>query len=226
MIPISYRAHSSTSNIERVFLYKDSGATAGTEGDPFTGLAFNTSGLIISTIANNEATPNVDSSASTSSVEAVSTLGTYSAPTSGFVRIKEIDATNMPGLYELQWEDARYAVSSAKYLDICITGVADLATFTGRVYLDVFDAAAIRAALGLATANLDTQLADTNTVVDGIAATGATSAGQSTTDGLVTSGNTALTELINDGVDVVSFVGTTYKGDGTANNKLRSTLVS
>ena len=102
MIPMSYRANGSTSNIERVFLYKDSGATAGTEGDPFTGLAFNTASLSIATIANNEATANVDTTAATSSVETIATLGTYATPTAGFVRFKEVDATNMPGLYELQ----------------------------------------------------------------------------------------------------------------------------
>lgn len=157
---MSYRANGSTSNIERVFLYKDSGATAGTEGDPLTGLTNASTGLSIATIANNEATANVDTSATTSSVETIATLGTYATPTAGFVRFKEVDATNMPGLYELQWENARYAVASAKYLDICISGVADLATFTGRVYLDVMDAAGIRTTLGLATANLDTQIAD------------------------------------------------------------------
>ena len=59
MIPISYRANGSTSNIERVFLYKDSGATAGTEGDPITGLTSASTGLSIATIADNEATPTV-----------------------------------------------------------------------------------------------------------------------------------------------------------------------
>ena len=190
MIPISYRANGSTSNIERVFLYKDSGATAGTEGDPFTGLAFNTASLSIATIANNEATANVDTTAATSSVETIATLGTYATPTAGFVRFKEVDATNMPGLYELQWENARYAVAGAKYLDICITGVADLATFTGRVYLDVMDAAGIRTALGLATANLDTQLSTIDTVVDGIAANYATAASV-----------TAVNDLLDDMVD-------------------------
>jgi hypothetical protein len=155
---ISYRVNGATSNIERVHLYKDSGATAGTEGDPFTGLDNTSSGLSISTIANNEATAVTDTSAATSSVETIATLGTYATPTSGFVRFKEVDATAHPGLYELQWEDARYAVTDAKYLDICITGVTDLSTFHGRIYLDVLDEAGLRAALGLASANLDTQL--------------------------------------------------------------------
>lgn len=133
---MAYRSNGDTSNIERIFLYKDSGATAGTEGDPITGLAFNTSLLNISTIAHNEQVPITDTSAATSSIEAVGTLGTYSTPTSGFVRFSEVDATDMPGLYELQWEDARYAVSSAIWLDVCISGVADLAPFHGRIYIN------------------------------------------------------------------------------------------
>jgi len=189
MIPMSYRANGSTSNIERVFLYKDSGATAGTEGDPITGLTSASTGLIISTIANNEATPTTYTVAG-STVEAVTTLGTFATPTATKCRFKLIDDTNHPGLYEIQIADARYAVASAKYLDITVTGVADLATFTGRVYLDVIDAAAIRTALGLATANLDTQLSTIDTVVDGIAANYATSASA-----------TAINDLLDDMVD-------------------------
>lgn len=139
---LAFRENGDTSNVERVFLYKDSGATAGTEGDPFTGLTFTSTDLNISTIANNEATPNTDTSAATSSVETIATLGTFATPTAGFVRFKEVDATNMPGLYELQWENARYAISNAIWLDITISGVADLAPFHGRVMLGAFPTAA------------------------------------------------------------------------------------
>lgn len=137
---IAFRSNGDTSNIERVFLYKDSGATAGTEGDPITGLTNASTGLNISTIANNEATANTDTSAATSSIETVTTLGTYATPTAGFVRFREVDATNMPGLYELQWENARYAVASAIWLDVTISGVADLAPFHGRIYLNALPA--------------------------------------------------------------------------------------
>jgi hypothetical protein len=155
---ISYRAHSSTSNIERVFLYKDSGATAGTEGDPITGLTHGSTGLSISSIANNEATAVTETVAGTDDIEDITTLGTYAAPTAGKCRFKEVDATAHPGLFEIQLADGRYAVAGAKYLDICISGVADLAPCHVRVYLDVLDAAGIRAALGLASNDLDTQL--------------------------------------------------------------------
>jgi hypothetical protein len=137
---MAFRSNGDTSNIERVFLYKDSGATAGTEGDPITGLTNASTGLNISTIANNEATANTDTSAATSSIETVTTLGTYSTPTAGFVRFREVDATNMPGLYEIQWENARYAVASSIWLDVTISGVADLAPFHGRIYLKAIPA--------------------------------------------------------------------------------------
>jgi len=140
---IAYRENGDTSNIERVFLYKDSGATAGTEGDPITGLTNASTGLIISTIAHNEATAVTDTSAATSSIETITTLGTYATPTAGFVRFKEVDATNLPGLYEIQWENARYAVASGLWLDVCISGVADLAPFHGRIYTNPIPANAI-----------------------------------------------------------------------------------
>src|SRR3990167_8966497 len=40
------------------------------------------------------------------SVEDITTLGTYAAPTAANVRFKEIDATNLPGWYELHLEQS------------------------------------------------------------------------------------------------------------------------
>jgi len=189
MIPMSYRANGSTSNIERVFLYKDSGAAAGTEGDPLTGLAYNSTGLTIAVIADTASSVTGYTAAATT-IEAVTTLGTYATPTATKIRFKEISSGNAPGLYELQIANAVYATSGAKYFDISIKGAADLATFSGRVYLDVMNETALRAALGLASANLDTQLSTIDTVVDGIAANYATAAG-----------TTAINDLLDDMVD-------------------------
>ena len=144
MIVIDFIANGGTSNILRVFLYKDAGATAGTEGDPITGLTHGSTGLSISSVAENEATAITETVAGTDDVEDITTLGTYAAPTAGKVRFKEVDATAHPGLYEVQFADARFAVSNARYLDICVTGVADLATMNGRVYLDLSTAADIK----------------------------------------------------------------------------------
>ncbi len=221
MSTISFRTNGSQSNIERVFLFQDDGATNPGKGIP--GLAFDDSGLSISIIADVSSSPTVDTSAATSSIETISTLGTYATPTSGFVRFKEIDATNMPGWYEIQWENGVYAVTNAKMLSVSIKGVTDLADFAGQINLDVIDLAGIRTALGMASANMDTQLADTNTVVDGIAANYAT---DSDTGAITTQLGTYESGVVEIKVDVLSFVGQAYKGDGTLANKLRSTLVS
>ena len=140
---IAYRANGSTSNIERVYLRKDFGASAGTEMDPITGLDHDSSGLIISTIANNAATAVANSVGGSDEIETIATLGAYAAPTSSFTRFREVDSTNHPGLYEIQFADTVYSVSNSKYTDICITGVADLATFHGRIYLDTIQASDI-----------------------------------------------------------------------------------
>ena len=192
---ISYPVNGSTSNTERVFLYKDSGAAVGTEGDPFTGLAFDDAGLIISTIADTEATPTVYTSAG-NTIETIATLGTYVQPTAEKCRVKLIDNTNNPGAIELQFDDTRYAETNAKYLDIFITGVTDLAAYSGRIYLDGIDKAGIRSAIGLATANMDAQLSSIAAVVAGIASVGALTS--DLTDLINTIGTPAGADLVAD----------------------------
>src|SRR5689334_19109019 len=94
------RTLSSTSNIERVKLRKAD------TGQGLTGLTFSSSGLIISTITDNEAAATAYTQAG-STIETISTLATYAAPTATKCRFKEVDATNHPGLYEIQFADAR-----------------------------------------------------------------------------------------------------------------------
>ena len=160
----NFVANSATNNIERVFLYKDS-TTSASAGAPITGLDNTSSGLIISVIANNEATT-TSYTVTSSNVEAVGTLGTYSAPTSGKCRIGEVSASLHPGLYEFQFENTRYSVAAAKYLDVCVQGAADLAAKSFRVFLDVMDETKLRSSLGLASGNLDTQLGNIPTVTE------------------------------------------------------------
>lgn len=107
---------SNTSNIVRIQL------TSSSTGNGATGKAFNTSGLVIGTIADNEASSTAYT-AGGSTTETITTLGTYATPTATKARFKEVDATNHPGLYELQLADARYAVSNSKMLYITITGM-------------------------------------------------------------------------------------------------------
>lgn len=118
-----------TSNIERVSIVSSA------DGSPVTGLTFASSGLIISTIASNEATPTVYTEAG-STIETIATLGTYAAPTATKCRFKEIDATNHPGDYELQFADARYAVASSKELLVTWSGVADMLKMDLRIQLN------------------------------------------------------------------------------------------
>ena len=98
-----------------------------TTGAGKTGLTEATAGMIIGTIADNEATT-TRYRTSSSEIETISTLGTYAAPSSSKCRFKEVDATNHPGVYEAHFADARYAVTNAKSMLVSIsggTGVAD-----------------------------------------------------------------------------------------------------
>lgn len=100
-----------------------------------TGLSSATSGLIISTIADVEATATAYTVAG-SNIETITTLGTYAAPTSAKARFKEVDATNHPGLYEIHLADARFSVSAATKLYVAISGGG--AEMDGIVFLNGF----------------------------------------------------------------------------------------
>jgi len=113
--------HSATSVILQVKLRDLSNA----DNSGKTGLAHNTASLIISTRADNEATATAYTQAG-GTIETISTLGTYAAPTATKCRFKEVDATNHPGLYEIHLANARFAVSGAKELHITISGAADM----------------------------------------------------------------------------------------------------
>src|SRR5580765_5287454 len=76
-----------------------------TTGAGLTGLTSSSSGLIISTIADNEASATTYTQAG-STIEAVTTLGTFAAPTATKCRFKKVDDTNHPGIYEIQIADA------------------------------------------------------------------------------------------------------------------------
>ncbi len=107
------RLFASTSNLVR-FTLKNR-----TTGQGLTGLTTATSGLIISTIADNEAAA-VTYTQAGSTIETISTLGTFATPTATKCRFKQVDAVNHPGLYEFQFADARFAVASSKRLVISV----------------------------------------------------------------------------------------------------------
>lgn len=111
-----------TSNVWRIKLLDASSAV----GAGLAGLTSASTGLIISTIANNEATATAYTVAG-STIETITTLGTFAAPTATKCRFKEVDATNHKGVYEVQFADARFAVASAKSLLISVSGATNLA---------------------------------------------------------------------------------------------------
>lgn len=113
------RAFSSTSNLIR-FSLKNSSTGVG-----LTGLTNSSAGLIVSTIADNEASATAYTQ-SGGTIQTIATLGTFAAPSASNCRFKEIDSTNHPGLYEFQFLDARFSVSNSKRLVISVSGAASL----------------------------------------------------------------------------------------------------
>ncbi len=118
---ISYKRGQSGVVIRVKILNSSVGTGAG-----LTGLTSASSGLIISTIADNEATATAYT-VTGSTIESITTLGTFAAPTATKCRFKEVDATNHKGIYEIQIADARYAVSGAKSLLVSISGATNAA---------------------------------------------------------------------------------------------------
>lgn len=108
-----------TSLVLRVFIQN----SASTTGAGLTGLTHASSGMIIALIADNEATATLYTVAA-SNVETITTLGTFAAPTSNKCRFKEVDATNLPGVYELHFANARWAVSGARSVQGMISGAS------------------------------------------------------------------------------------------------------
>lgn len=104
-----------TNGINRIFLADNSSTTGGA----LVGLTTTSSGLLISTICDVEATATAYSAAG-STIDTIATLGTYVAPTTGHCRFKEVDSTNHPGEYELQFSNSRFAVANASYIDVTI----------------------------------------------------------------------------------------------------------
>ena len=104
-------------------------------GAGLTGLTSASGSLLISTIqeiegANGEASATTYTQAG-STIETISTLGTYAAPTATKCRFKEVDATNHPGIYEIQLADARFSATGdatkPMTLLISVSGAANLA---------------------------------------------------------------------------------------------------
>ena len=105
-------------------------------GQGLTGLTSTSTGLIISTICDNEASV-TNYTAAGSTIETITTLGTYATPTATKIRFKEVDATNLPGTYEFHIADARLAVASSKVLRISFIGAANLLEKEYKILINI-----------------------------------------------------------------------------------------
>ena len=90
----------------RVKLY-DSSITTDPRG--LTGLSSGSAGLTISTIHDNEAAPVVYTGAG---IEAVVTKGTFGEPAANRIRFSEVDAVNLPGIYEIHIRSDRFTATT------------------------------------------------------------------------------------------------------------------
>lgn len=112
-----------TSQISHVFIPDSTLTTGGGK----TGLTHNSAGLKIAVIRPGEAAP-TKYLQSAGSIEDITTLGTYQAPSTNKVRFKEIDATDMQGWYEIHWPDALFnTTSSRRSLGGMISGATGVA---------------------------------------------------------------------------------------------------
>jgi len=128
----------STSNLFVVFL-PDSSSTTGAGK---TGLTNASAGLVVSI---RRELASAVTSYSSSNVLSITTLGTWVDPGTGKVRFKEIDSTNQPGLYELQFVDSLFDGSDAsRFLTgmVIATGVAPTPFEIELASVDLQDAAA------------------------------------------------------------------------------------
>lgn len=193
------RTHSTTSNRFRVVLKH------ATTGIGLTGLTEVSAGLIISTIADNEATT-TRYRASSSEIETITTLGTFAAPSTNKCRFKEVDATNHKGLYEIQLADARVAVASARKLVVSWTGATNLLDGDYEILLP---------AVNLHDSVRFGLTALPNAAADAAGGLVISDAGGYDIDGLQSAVVNAVDALLATAEDLAAAVGTRQTGDGT-----------
>lgn len=217
------------------------------DGTPFTGLTNSSTGLGISHRRElaSSATKHL---VSASNVETITTLGTYAAPTTNKCRFKEIDATDMPGFYEIHLPQAAVGTGDAsRFLTGTVRGVTDLrdAPFEVELVPDAIpnDSTQLARVTDVATvaSYVDTEiasiLADLATLLTRLSSARAgyldnLSAGAVATAAAATAIETdtqdiqarlpdALTPAGNMKSDALRINGTTVQGAGTSGNKWR-----
>ena len=136
-----------TSKLIRVFA-QDSAAT---DGSGKTGIAHNASGLLASFI------PEGDSVVTAITLSS-GTVGTYSS--GGW---SEVDAVNMPGVYELGLPDHAIDASSEGSVIVVIQGASGMAPILLEIELDAVD---YKSASSFGLSNLDAAISDVKTKTD------------------------------------------------------------
>ena len=131
-----------TSKLTRIFVQDSSSTT----GDGLTGLVYNSASLTSYWIAEGDAS-------ATSITLATMTVGTWAS--GGF---KEVDATNMPGVYEIGLPDVCVDATSEGSVVVMLKGATNMAPVLLELELDGIDytvAHATGSALATAQADLD-----------------------------------------------------------------------
>jgi|CXWL01.1.fsa_nt_gi hypothetical protein len=106
-----------------------------TGGAGKTGLTYNSASLKIVVIRPGEASA-TKYLQSAGNIEDITTLGTYAAPTASKCRFKELDATDLPGWYEIQFADALFnTTNSRRSLGGMISGATGVAPTPFQIQL-------------------------------------------------------------------------------------------
>jgi hypothetical protein len=115
------RKRGATSVMVRVFIPDNSSST----GAGKTGLTSASTNLVIAYARSLAAAVSYTGA----NIETIATPGTYSAPTSSsYVRFGPVDATNMPGLYELQFHDSATAFGTGDASDSIVINIYETST--------------------------------------------------------------------------------------------------
>lgn len=124
------RVRGATKNLFRIFLKNSS------TGLGLTGLTNASSSLQISAIRELSSTVTTYTSAG-STIQTISTLGTFVQPTAGNIRFQQVDATNFPGLYEIQPLDTLFSTSDgSRFIDFVVFGPTNCTPTTYRFELE------------------------------------------------------------------------------------------
>ena len=121
------RKRGSTSVIVRVFIPDNTVTT----GAGCTGLTSSSTNLCVSYIREKDSSGTLYTGAN---IEAISTVGTWAAPSSSSkIKIKAVDATNFPGLYELHFHDSATAFGTGDTSEHVLINIYESSTTSLKI---------------------------------------------------------------------------------------------